>query len=86
MSCGTAHFATIHWQKTLCNGNSKVVLQCLIKAGGIPSSPVALSDAKLSMALPNSSTDGSESNASMVGKHLMASRDAGYTMVSLEYR
>ena len=38
---------------------------------GIPSLPGALPDAKLSMALPSSSTDGSESNSSMVGRHLI---------------
>ena len=51
---------------------------------GIPSLPGALPDAKLSMALLSSFTDGSESNSSMVGRHLIISRVAGDTVFSLE--
>ena len=83
MSCGTAPSCQ-HWQRTSCSGSSKVVLQCLINSGGIPSLPGALPEAKLSMALLRSSTDGSESNSSMVGKHSMTSRAAGDTVFSLE--
>ena len=54
-------------------GSSNVVLQCFIKSGGIPSLPGAFPEAKLSMDLLNSSTDGSESNSSMVGRHSMTS-------------
>ena len=68
-----------------CSGSSKVVLQCLIKSGGIPSLPGALPKATLSMALLSSSTDGSESNSSMVGRHSMTSRAVlGDTVFSLE--
>ena len=82
MSCGTAPSCQ-HWQRTLCSGSSKVVLQCLINSGGILSLPGALPEAKLSMALPSSSTDGSESNSSMVSRHSMISRAAGDTVFSL---
>ena len=51
-----------HWQRTSYSVSSKVVLQCLVKSGGIPSLPGTLPDAKVSMALLSSSTDGSESN------------------------
>ena len=61
---------------TSCSGRSKVVLQCLIKSGGIPSLPGALLEVKLSMALPSSSTNGSQSNSSMVGRQSMSSRAA----------
>ena len=54
---------------TSCSESSRVVLQCLIKSVGIPSLPGALPEAKLSMALLSSSTGGSESNSSMVGRH-----------------
>ena len=47
----------------------KVVLQCLIKSGRIPSLPGALPDAKLWLVLLSSSTDGSESNSSGQGGH-----------------
>ena len=79
MSCGTAPSCQ-QWQRTSCIGSSKVVLQCLIKSGGIPSLPGALP----SMALLSSSTNGSESNSSMVGRHSMTSRAAGDTVSSLE--
>ena len=46
MSCGTAPSCQ-HWQRTSCSGSSKVVLQCLINSGGIPSLPGALPEAKL---------------------------------------
>ena len=82
MSCGTAHSCQ-HWKMTSCSGSSKVVLRCLIKSGGIPSLPGALPEAKLSMALLSSSTNGSESS-SMVGRHSMAFRAAGDTVFSLE--
>ena len=74
MSCGTAPYYCQHWQRTSCGGSSKVpvVLQCLIKSGGIPSLPGALIEAKLSMTLMSYSTNGSESNSSMVGRHSMA--------------
>ena len=78
MSCCTAPSCQ-HWQNTSCSGCSKVVLQCLI-----PSLLSALPEAKLSMALLSSSTDGSESNSSMVGRHSMTSRAAGVTVFSLE--
>ena len=69
---------------TSCSGSSNVVLPCLIKSGGIPSLFGALPEAKLSMALLSSSTDGSESSSSMVGMHSMTSRAAGDTVFSLE--
>ena len=78
MSCGTAPSCQ-HWQMTSCSGSSNVVLQCLIKSGGIPSLVGALPEARLSTTLLSSSTDGSESNSSMVGRHSIASR-----MFSLE--
>ena len=53
-----------------------MVLQCLIKSGGIPSLHGALPEAKLSMALLSSSTNGSESNSSMVSRQSMTSRAA----------
>ena len=83
MSCGTAPSCQ-HWQRTSCSGSSKVVLPCLIKSGGIPSLPGALPEDKLSMALLSSSTNGSESSSSMVGRYSMASRAAGDTLFSLE--
>ena len=83
MSCGTAPSCQ-HWQRNSCSGSSKVVLQCLINSGGIPSLPGTLPDAKLSMALPSSSSDSSESNSSMVGRHSMTSRAAVDTVFSLE--
>ena len=83
MACGTAPSCQ-HWQRTSCSGSSKVVLQCLINSGGIPSLPGALPEAKLSMAFLRSSTDGSESISSMVGRHSMTSRAAGDTVFSLE--
>ena len=43
---------------------------------GISSLPGALPESKLSMALLGSSTNGSESNSSMVGRHSISSRDA----------
>ena len=61
-----------------------VVLQCLIKSGGIPSLPVTLPDAKLSMALLSSSTIGSESDSSKVGRQAMTSGAAGDTVFSTE--
>ena len=76
MSCGTAPSCR-HWQRTSRSGSSKVVLQCLINSGAILSLPGALPDAKLSMTLLSSSTDGSESNSSMVGRHSMTSRAVG---------
>ena len=69
---------------TSCSESSNVVLQCLIKSGGIPSLPGALLDSKLSMTLLNSSTDGSESNSFMVGRHSITSRAAGDTVFSLD--
>ena len=83
MSCGTAPSCQ-HWQMTSCSGSSKVVLECLVNSGGFPSLPKALPDANLSMALLSSSTDGSESNSSVVGRHSMTSRAAGDTLFSLE--
>ena len=83
MACGTAPSCQ-HWQMTSCSGSSNVVVQCLIKSGGIPSLSVALPDAKLSMALLNYSTNGSESSSSMEGRHSMTSRAAGDTVLSLE--
>ena len=83
MANGTAPSCQ-HWQRTSCSGSSKVVLQCFIKSGGIQSLTGALPDAKLSMALLSSSTDGSESNSSMVGRHSITSRAAGDTVFSLE--
>ena len=53
---------------------------------GNPITPGAMSEAKLSMTLLSYSTDGSDSNSSMVGRHLMASRGAGDTVFDLEYR
>ena len=50
----------------------------------IPSLHGALPDVNLSMALLSSSTDGSESNSSMVDRHSMISRAAGETVFSLE--
>ena len=82
MSCGTPPCQ--HWQRTSCSGSSKVVLQCLINSGGIPSLPEALPEAQLSMALLSYSTDGPESNSSMVGRHSMTSRAAGDTVFSME--
>ena len=61
MSCSTAPSCQ-HWQMTSCSGSSKVVLQCLINSGGIPSLSGALPEAKLSMALLSYSTDGSETS------------------------
>ena len=75
VSCGTAP-SCLHWQRTSCSGSSKVVLQCLIMSGGIPSLPGASPDAKLSMALLSYSFDGSESNSSMVGRHSVRYRAA----------
>ena len=83
MSSGTAPSCQ-HWQRTSCSGSSKVVLQCLIKTWVIPSLPGALPAAKLPMALLSSSTDGSESNSSMVSRHSITSRAAGDTVFSLE--
>ena len=57
MSCDTAPSCQ-HWQRTSCSGSSKVILQCLVKSGGIPSLP----EVKLSMALLSTSTNGSESS------------------------
>ena len=51
---------------------------------GIPSLPGALPDAKLSMALLSSFTNGSESNSSMVGRHSVASRAVGDTVFYLK--
>ena len=45
---------------------------------------VQLPRAKLSMALLSSSTNGSESNSSMVGKHSVTSRAPRDTVFSLE--
>ena len=72
MPCGTAPSCQ-HWQRTSCSESSKVVLQCLIKSGGIPSLPWAFPEARLSMAWLGSSTDGSESNSSRVGRQSMTS-------------
>ena len=85
VSCGTAP-SCLHWQRTSCSGSSKVVLQCLIKSGGIPSLPGASPDAKLSIALFSYSFDGSESNSSMVGRHSVRSRAAcgRHSVLSLE--
>ena len=83
MSCGTAPSCQ-HWQRTSRSGSSKVVLECLINSGGIPSLPGALPEAKLSMALLSSSTGGSETNSSMVGRHSMTFLAAGDTVFSLE--
>ena len=83
MSCGTAP-SFQYWKRTSRSESSKVVLPCLINLGGIPSLPGALPEAKLSMALLSSSTDGSESNSSVVGKHSMTSRAAGDTVFSLD--
>ena len=81
MKCGTCPSCQ-HWKRTSCSWSSKVVLQ--IKPRGIPSLPGALNEAKLSMALLSSSTNGSESNSSMVDRHSMASRAAGDTVFSLK--
>ena len=51
---------------------------------GITSLHGALLEAKLSMALLSSSTNGSESSSSMVGRHSMASRAAADTVLPLE--
>ena len=59
-------------------------VRCLIKSGEIPSLPGALPDAMLAMALLSSSTDDSESNSSMVGRHSITSRVAGGTVFALE--
>ena len=83
MSCGTAPSCQ-HWQRTSCSGSSKEVLQCLIKSGGIPSLHGAVREAKLSVALLRSSTNGSKSTSSMVDRQSMTSRAAGYTVFSLE--
>ena len=77
MSCGTAPSCQ-HWQRISCSGSSKVFLECLINSGVIPSS---LTEAKLWMTLLSSSTDGSESNSSMVGRHSMTSRAVGDTVM-----
>ena len=53
---------------------------------GIPSLSGAWPEAKLSMALLSYSTNGPESNSSMVGRHSMTSRAAGDTVFFLEYR
>ena len=66
---------------TSCNVSSLTVFD---QVRGIPTLPGALSEAKLSMALLSSSTDGSESNSSTVGRQSMTSRAAGDTVVSLE--
>ena len=50
MSSGTGPSCQ-RWQRTSCSWSSKVVLQCLINSGGIPSLPGALPEANLSMAL-----------------------------------
>ena len=68
MSCSTAPSCS-HWQRIPCSGSSKVVLQCLIRSREIPSMPGALPEAKLSITLLIASTDGPESNSSMVGRH-----------------
>ena len=72
MSCSTAPSCS-HWQRIPCSGSSKVVLQCLIKSGEIPSMHGALPEAKLSMTLLSASTDDSESSSSMVGRQSMTS-------------
>ena len=51
---------------------------------GIPSLPGALPESKLSMALLSSSTEGSDSNSSMVGRPSMTSMAAVDTAFSLE--
>ena len=58
---------------TSCNVSSLTVFD---QVRGIPTLLGALSEAKLSMALLSSSTDGSESNSSMVGRQSMTSRAA----------
>ena len=59
-------------------------VNCLINSGGTPSLLGALPEVRLSMALLSSSTDGSESNSYMAGRHSMPSRAAGDTVFSLE--
>ena len=54
------------------------------QARGNPIIAWGLPEAKLSMALLSSSTNGSESSSSMVGRHSVASRDAGDTAFYLE--
>ena len=51
---------------------------------GIPQLPGALPDAKLSTALLSSTTDSSESNSSIVGRHSMTFRAAEDTVFSVE--
>ena len=61
-----------------------MVLQCLIRFGGILSLPGALSAAEESIALLNSSMVGSASNSSITDMRSMASRAAGATVLSLD--
>ena len=65
-------------------GGSRVVLQCLMRSGGILSLPGALPVAKMSMTLLSSSMVGSTSSSSMIGMHLIAPRAEGVTVFSLE--
>ena len=62
MSCSTAPSCS-HCQRIPCSGSSKVVLQCLIRSGEVPSMSGALPEAKLSITLLSASTDGSVSLA-----------------------
>ena len=73
MSCGTAP-SFQHSQRTSCKGCNSVVLQCLIRSGGIPSLPGAFLEAKLLIALLSSSIMGSLSRSPMTGRHFMLSR------------
>ena len=73
MSCGTAP-SLQHSQRTSCKGCNSVVLQCLIRSGGIPSLPGAFLEAKLLIALSSSAIVGSLSSSPMTGRNFMASR------------
>ena len=83
MSYGTAPSCQ-HWQMTSYNGNNKMVLQCFIMSGGIPSLPGALPEVKLSMALLRSSIVGSASSSVVVDRQSTASRGEGDTMFCIE--
>ena len=83
--CGTAPSCQ-HWQMPSCSVSSKVVLHCLAKSGESHHCLAGLPEAKLPMALLSSSTNGSESNSSMMGRQLMTSMAAEDTVFSLESR
>lgn len=54
-SCGTAP-SFQHRLRTSCNQSSRLVLQCLIRSGGISSLPGAFPEIKLFMVLPSFSS------------------------------